>query len=77
VLPREVTADDVRVYHMHIDPRPAMEDLDCVLPLRRLDELVASGKVGASAPNHYSIMGYILKPSILWLFFNLASGDIP
>jgi D-proline reductase (dithiol) PrdB len=62
VIPREVNADEVRVYHLHIDPRPASADLDCVLPLRRLDELVEAGTVGSSAPDHYSIMGYILQP---------------
>jgi hypothetical protein len=62
VIPRDVTSDEVRVYHLHIDPRPASEDLDCVLPLRRLDQLVESGTVGSSAPDHYSIMGYILQP---------------
>ena len=62
VLPREVTVDQVRVSHMHIDPRPASSDLDCLLPLRRLDELVESGAVGSSASHHYSTMGYILEP---------------
>jgi len=62
VLPRETTTGQVRVSHLHMDPRPAAEDLDCLLPLRRLDELVEAGAVGSSAPNHYSIMGYILKP---------------
>ena len=62
VLHREVTTDQVRVSHLHMDPRPALSDLDCVLPLRRLDELVEVGAVGSSAPNHYSVMGYILKP---------------
>lgn len=60
VIPRDATADAVRVYHLHIDPRPASQDLDCVLPLRRLDELIEAGVVGSSAPNHYSIMGYSL-----------------
>lgn len=60
VLPREVTTADVRMDHMHIDPRPVSEDLDCLLPLRRLDELVEAGVVGASARDHYSFMGYIL-----------------
>ncbi len=62
VLPREVTTDEVGLYHLHMDTRPASEDLDCVLPLRRLDELVQEGLVGSSAPDHYSIMGYILQP---------------
>ena len=63
VLPRAVTAEDVRLYHLHIDPRPASKDLDCILPLRRLDELVAEGTVGASADHHYSFMGYLLEPT--------------
>jgi len=31
-----------------------------VLPLERLDELVAEGLPGRSADTHYSYMGYIL-----------------
>ena len=60
VLAREVTSADVRVDHTHIDPKPAAQDLDTLLPLRRLDELVDEGVVGASADHHYSYMGYIL-----------------
>lgn len=48
-----------------MERRFAREDLDVVLPLRRLDELVTAGKVGASAPTHYSLMGYILDPTEL------------
>jgi hypothetical protein len=65
VLPRDVTAEQVRVYHLHIDPRPASKDLDCVLPLRRLDELIAADAVGSSAADHYSMMGYVLEASEL------------
>lgn len=64
-IPRATTADQVRIDHLHIDPRPAARDLDCILPLRRLDELVAKGIVGASAEHHYSIMGYLLRPARL------------
>ncbi len=65
VIPRAATTGDVRIGHQHIDPRPGSEDLDCLMPLRRLDELVAEGVVGCSAPRHYSVMGYILKPAVL------------
>lgn len=58
VLPRTATEADVRIDHLHIDPRPAQQDLDCILPLRRLLELEARGEIGRSAPSHYSIMGY-------------------
>ncbi len=64
-IPRETTGREVEIHHLHIERRFAREDLDVVLPLRRLDELVASGTVGASAPTHYSLMGYILDPTEL------------
>ncbi len=64
-IPRETTVSDVEIHHLHVDRRFAREDLDVVLPLRRLDELVAAGRVGASAPTHYSLMGYILDPTEL------------
>lgn len=64
-LPREITADRTHISHLHIDPRPATRDLDCLMPLRRLDQLVAEGVVGSSASRHYSIMGYILEPTCL------------
>jgi len=62
VIPRETTTADVRVWHLHVDPSLAESDLDCALPLARLRELEAAGEIGASAPSHYSFMGYILKP---------------
>ncbi len=62
IIPRGTNTADIRVYHMHIDPRPGEQDLNCLLPLDRLDELVEIGKVGRAAPSHYSFMGYILDP---------------
>ena len=61
VIPRDVDPSAVRLQHLHVDPRPAAEDLDCVLPLRRLQELVEAGVVGESAPRHLSMMGYQLR----------------
>lgn len=61
-IPSGTTEDDAGIYHLHIDPRFAEQDLDCVLPLRRLQELHAAGLVGAVAATHYSFMGYILEP---------------
>ena len=65
VIPIGTTERDVRLYHMHIDPRFGEADLDVVLPIRRLTELAREGIVGQSAPRHYSIMGYILEPTVL------------
>ena len=65
VLPREATEKDVRCYHLHMDNRYAEQDLDCALPLTRLQELERAGQIGRSAPSHYSFMGYILQPEVL------------
>jgi D-proline reductase (dithiol) PrdB len=61
-IPLGTIEADVGIYHLHIDPRFARQDLDCVLPLHRLQELAADGIVGGAAATHYSFMGYILQP---------------
>jgi hypothetical protein len=65
VLPRTVSAEDVRLYHLHIHPQVVEQDLNTLLPLQRLLELEAHGEIGRSAANHYSFMGYILQPQTL------------
>ncbi len=64
-IPDGTGGDDVNLYHLHIDPRYARQDLNCLFPLQRLQELARSGRVGRSSPRHYSIMGYILDPEEL------------
>jgi D-proline reductase (dithiol) PrdB len=61
-IPLGTTEKDVRLYHLHIDPRFGEADLDVVLPMRRLAELAGEGAVGRPAPTHYSVMGFILEP---------------
>lgn len=61
-IPLGTTEDDAGIYHLHIDPRFGQQDLDCVLPLCRLQELTADGVIGGAAATHYSFMGYILQP---------------
>lgn len=65
VIPLGSTEADVRIWHLHIDPRFPQADLDVVLPMRRLAELAQQGVVDRPAPRHYSIMGYILEPDVL------------
>jgi D-proline reductase (dithiol) PrdB len=65
VIPLGTTERDIRVYHLHIDPRFGEADLDVLLPMRRLGELAQEGFVGRPAPSHYSVMGYILEPTVL------------
>ena len=64
-IPLGTTEKDIKLYHLHIDPRFGESDLDVVLPMRRLTELTAEGLVGRPAPTHYSVMGYILEPKEL------------
>ncbi|HKB07949.1 MAG TPA: glycine/sarcosine/betaine reductase selenoprotein B family protein [Candidatus Polarisedimenticolia bacterium] len=64
-IPLGTTEKDVRLYHLHIDPRFGEADLDVVLPMRRLAELACEGFIGPPARTHYSLMGYILDPKEL------------
>ena len=65
VIPRDTTSKDIKVYHLHINPDFAEQDLNCVLPLQQLAELEASGEIGHVAESHYSYMGYTLRPQHL------------
>ncbi len=65
ILPRDASEDDVRLYHLHIDPACAEQDLNCLFPLQRLQDMEREGRIGRSARRHYSIMGYLLDPSQL------------
>ncbi len=55
---RDADSTAVAVNHLHIDTRYIERDINVALPLRRLEELVAEGVVGAAAATHYSIMGF-------------------
>jgi D-proline reductase (dithiol) PrdB len=65
VIPAGTKTEDVTLYHLHIDTRPAEQDLNCVLPLDRLTELAEGGAIGEAARSHYSMMGYILDETEL------------
>ena len=64
-IPLGTAEKDIRIQHLHIDPRFGEADLDVVLPMRRLTELAAEGFVGRAAPTHYSTMGYVLDATEL------------
>jgi D-proline reductase (dithiol) PrdB len=65
IIPQKANSKDINVYHLHVNPRFAEQDLNCLFPLERLLELAESGEIGRSAPSHYSYMGYILEPQTL------------
>ena len=65
VLPRTASTGSARVYHLHINPSCAEKDLNCVMPVERLNELEALGVMGRSAQSHYAYMGYTVRPEAL------------
>lgn len=58
LIPRNTLQTDLTVTHGHYDETDVRADVNCLLPMDRLEELVAEGFV-ASAANHISFMGYI------------------
>jgi D-proline reductase (dithiol) PrdB len=62
VIPRGTRSKEVRLHHLHIERSYGESDIDCVLPLTRLEELAEAGVIGEPAPSHYSFMGYLLRP---------------
>lgn len=57
-IPKDTAQGDLGMAHLHVNPTDTLADHEVSLPLRTLDRLVADGVVGASAPTHYSVMGY-------------------
>lgn len=53
-IPRDADRRAIRVSHGHYDDADARRDVNVVLPLDRLAELAAAGRVGGVAPLHYS-----------------------
>ena len=65
VIPQGTTADEIKLYHLHVDPQFVEADINTLLPIDRLVELESAGEIGSAAPSHYSIMGYNMQPIVL------------
>ena len=65
IIPKTASEKDVEIYHLHINPAFARQDINCLLPTQRLTELEESSEIGGTAESHYSIMGYLPKPDEL------------
>ena len=51
VIPRGTKTEDIKLYHLHVDPSYVEADINCLLPIERLDQLAAAAEIGAVA-NH-------------------------
>jgi D-proline reductase (dithiol) PrdB len=65
IIPRGTKAEEIKLYHLHVDPCCVETDLNSLLPIDLLAELETMGEICAAAPSHYSFMGYNLQPEIL------------
>jgi len=57
-IPRDTPQDRIRAWHLHLNNRDILADVNVVLPLNRFAELEAEGAIGSLAPTAYSFMGY-------------------
>jgi D-proline reductase (dithiol) PrdB len=64
-IPRGTKGEHIKVYHLHINPKLAENDLNCLLPIDRLAKLAAVGEIGEVALSHYAFMGYNMQPNVL------------
>jgi D-proline reductase (dithiol) PrdB len=58
VIPSNIEADDIAVSHLHLNTNDIEQDFNILLPIHRMQELVAEGRIGAIASEHFSFMGY-------------------
>jgi D-proline reductase (dithiol) PrdB len=58
-IPRGTPQRRIRVSHRGYDVQGPLADMNCLLPLTRLEELEAEGVVGSLAPTSYSFNGSI------------------
>ncbi len=56
-IPRDVSPRDLRVRHPGYDVRGAERDINCVFPIRALNELATDGVIGKINRRHYSFVG--------------------
>lgn len=65
-IPIETPFERLKLNHNYFDHRDALKDLNCVFPVRRLDELAKSGFIGNFAPVAITLgMGRLYKRTAL------------
>ncbi len=65
MIPGKATFNEIMITHDHYDHKAADQDLNCVFPLEMLQEMEKEGRIGAVAPRHYGLMGYIPRTDLL------------
>jgi D-proline reductase (dithiol) PrdB len=57
-IPRGTEEKDIQVNHLHINTSYLLQDMNVLLPLRRMAELEKEGIIGKLAPTSYSFYGF-------------------
>ena len=57
-IPKAATEADIDVNHLHINTDYIRQDLDVMLPLKRMAEFETDGIIGQLAPTAYSFYGF-------------------
>ena len=57
-LPKNTTAADITVNHLHINTEYILQDINVMLPLARMGEFEREGIIGRLAPTAYSFYGF-------------------
>lgn len=66
LIPSDVTQDQIGAAHLHINTADILADVNVALPVHRLNELAAAGRVGSAAANHFSLMGFQEEGTDVW-----------
>ena len=65
-IPTNTPLEQLKLHHNYFDHRDAVKDVNCVFPIRRLDELAESGFIGSFAPTAITLgMGRLYKRTAL------------
>jgi D-proline reductase (dithiol) PrdB len=65
-IPRDTPQDSIRAWHLHLNNRDILSDVNIVLPINRFNELEGEGRIGSLAPTAYSFMGYQASGADEW-----------
>jgi len=57
-IPTNLKQEDLAASHLHINTEWVLEDINCLLPIHRFQELAQAGEIGHLAPTAYSFMGF-------------------
>ncbi|MDT8448312.1 MAG: hypothetical protein RRB13_15565 [bacterium] len=67
-FPLDVDWNDLTITHKYYDSKSAERDLGVLIPIRPLQNAVASGKIGAAGPRVFSLMGHLIDEQLEHLY---------